>query len=100
MFDNWVSSGVSIAIREGYADHVTGITDPVQTIMPYNAGASSALFAAADDSIYNVTSAGAVGAAVVGSLTSARFSHVNFTTSGGSFLWICNGVDNPRHWDG
>ena len=37
---------------------------------------------------------GSVGAAVVSSLTHARRSHVNFTTSGGSFLWTCNGTDD------
>jgi hypothetical protein len=100
VFDNWMPKGVSLEMREGYDDHVTGIAAPVETLLPYNAGASSALFAAADDSIYNVTNVGAVGAAVVGSLTGARFSYTNFTTSGGTFLWICNGLDDPRHWNG
>lgn len=100
VFDNWVPSGVQIKIRKGYAEHATGLTDPVETLMPYNAGASSAMFAAAGANIYNVTSAGAVGAAVVTSLSSARFSHTNMTNSGGSFLWVCNGVDDPRHWNG
>lgn len=99
-FENWMPSGTSLAIRKGYADHVTGISDPVETLLAYNAGSASALFAAAGTSIYNVSSPGAVGSAVVTSLTSARFSYVNFTTSGGSFMWLCNGVDDPRHWNG
>jgi hypothetical protein len=36
----------------------------------------------------------------VSSLNSARFSWVNFTTSGGAFLWICNGIDDPRMYNG
>lgn len=100
VFDNWIPKGVSLEMREGYADHVTGIPDPVETLMPYNSGSAQTLFAAGGDSIYNVSSAGVVGAAVVSSLSNARFSHVNFTTSGGSFLWICNGQDDPRHWSG
>lgn len=99
-FDNWRARGVAGEMREGYTDHVTGIDDPVETLLPYNAGATAALFAAAGASIYNVTSAGAVGSASLGSLTSARFSSTNITTSGGSFLWICNGVDAPRYWSG
>lgn len=99
-FENWIPKGTSLEMREGYSDHVTGIASPVETLLAYNAGGSSSLFAAAGASIYNVSSPGAVGAAVVTSLTSARFSHVNFTTSGGSYLWICNGVDDPRHWNG
>lgn len=98
--ENWVPKGVALEMREGHSDHVTGISSAVETLMGYAAGATSALFAAAGTSIYNVTSAGAVGAAVVTSLTSARFSYVNFTTSGGSYLWICNGADDPRHWNG
>jgi len=98
--ENWIPKGVSLEIRKGHSDWVTGFSDPVETLMGYAAGSASALFAAAGASIYNVTSNGAVGAAVVTSLTSARFDYVNFTTSGGSFLWICNGADDPRHWNG
>lgn len=100
VFDNWMPQGVQGYLRKGYSDHVTGLGSTVETLLSYNAGSSSTLFGAAGANIYNVTSAGAVGAAVVTSLTSARFSYVNFTTSGGTFLWICNGADDPRHWNG
>lgn len=100
VFDNWVSRGTAIAIRKGYSDHVTGVGSPVETLMAYSSGVAQKLFAAADDSIYDVSSPGAVGAASLGSLSNARFSYVNFTTSGGSFLWICNGVDDPAHYNG
>lgn len=98
--DNWIPHGVSLEMRQGHNAHVTGLVSPVETLLPYNAGATAALFAAAGTAIYNVSSPGAVGAAVVSSLTSARFSHTNITTSGGSFLWICNGADYPHHWNG
>lgn len=98
--ENWIPKGVALEMRKGYSEWVTGIAAPVETLMGYNAGAAAALFAAAGDSIYDVSTNGAVGAAVVGALTSARFSYTNFTTSGGSYLWICNGVDDPRHWNG
>lgn len=100
VLDNFVPKGVALEIRKGRSDHVTGITDPVETLMAFNSGSTSKLFAAAGASIFDVTTAGAVGAAVVGSLTNARFSHVNFTTAGGSFLWVCNGADDPRHYNG
>jgi hypothetical protein len=99
-FDNWVPRGTTIAIRKGYSDHVTGVGHPVETLMPYSSGTAQKLFAAASSAIYDVSSPGAVGAAAVTSLTNARFSHVNFTTSGGSFLWVCNGADDPRHYNG
>lgn len=100
LFDNWMPSGTGIAVREGYQDHVTGGTAAVETLMSYAAGASSALFAAIDDTIYDVTSAGTLGSASDTGYSTARLSTTNITTSGGSYLWVCNGVDNPRHWNG
>lgn len=100
VLDNWVPRGTTLAIRKGYSDHVTGVGSPVETLMPYNSGTAQKLFAAASTAIYDVSSPGAVGAAAVTGQTNARWSHVNFTTSGGSFLWICNGVDNPYHYNG
>lgn len=90
-----------IVIRGGFAPHATGMTGPVDTLMTWNgpAGASK-LFAANNGSIYDVTSAGAVGAASVSGLASNRWQHVNFGTAGGAFLWCCNGADAPRHFNG
>lgn len=101
LLDNWIPKGITLEMRRGHDDHVTGLGASVQSLMPWNGGAQSKLFAAANTSIFDVTSAGAVGAAVVTSLGSARFSWVNFTPSGGlAYLWICNGVDDPRHYNG
>lgn len=98
--ENFVPKGVALEVRKGHSSWSTGLSSAVETLMGYNAGASSALFAASSTAIYDVTTNGAVGAGVVTGLTSARFSFVNFTTSGGSYLWICNGADDPRHWNG
>lgn len=99
-FENFIPRGVAAEMRKGYSEHVTGLGTKVETLMAYQAGATSTLFAAAGTAIYNVTSAGAVGAAVVTGQTNARWRYVNMTTSGGSFLWICNGADAPYHWNG
>lgn len=99
-FENFIPKGVSADMRKGYSEHVTGLATKVETLMAYQAGATATLFAAAGSAIYNVTSAGAVGAAVVSGKTNARWRYVNMTTSGGSFLWICNGADAPLHWNG
>lgn len=91
----------SVLLRNGYTAHVTGITGQVETLMAYSGGATNTLFGAAGTKIYNVTTAGAVGAAVVSSLTNARFQYVNFTTSGGtSYLLAVNGADKLRGWNG
>lgn len=100
LFDNWIPKGTSGEMREGYTAHATGLGSQVESLLAYNAGGAAVLFGAAGANIYNVTSAGAVGAASLSSMTSARWCGVNFTTSGGSFLWICNGVDDPHHYNG
>lgn len=100
LFRNFIPKGVAAEMRKGYSEHVTGLGTKVETLMAYQAGATSTLFAAAGTAVYNATSAGAVGAAVLSGKTNARWRYVNMTTSGGSFLWICNGADAPQHWNG
>jgi len=99
---NWFPETTDIRVRKGYSTHVTGITGQVESLMVYNSPAGTqTLFAAAVDSFYNVTAAGAVGAAVVGSLSNGRWQSVNFTNSAGtSYLCCFNGVDSPRYWNG
>lgn len=91
-----------IMLRKGIVAHVTGIGDQVESLMPYNnPDGTQTLFCAAGNEFYDVTSAGAVGSAVVSTLTNARWQHNNFTNSSGdSYLCCFNGVDNPRYWNG
>jgi hypothetical protein len=102
ILENWFPETTDIRVRKGYSDHVTGITGLVESLMVYNKpDGTQTMFAAAVDSFYNVTSAGAVGAAVVGSLTNGKWQHVNFTNSAGdSYLCCFNGTDSPRYWNG
>lgn len=106
ILQNWFPKPSYCVMRSGYTNQATGIPGTVESVMGYSApnGGNSRLFAASNNAgacaIYDVTSSGAVGAAVVSGLTSARFSHVNFTTPGGSFLYLVNGADAPRHWNG
>jgi len=90
-----------VGIRKGSSPHVTGIPATVETLVEYlpTSGASK-LFAAAGTAIYDVTTAGAVGAAVQTGLTNARWQDASITTPGGSFLYLVNGADSPRLWNG
>jgi hypothetical protein len=101
ILDNFFPLTTEVSLRPGSVDHVTGITGTVETLMDYNtpAGATT-MFAAAGTNIYNVTAAGAVGAAVQTGLANAQWRYVNFSTAGGSFLYAVNGVDKPRLWNG
>lgn len=105
ILDNWFPKPSFCVVRSGFTDWATGIPGTVESIMGYEAAnGTETLFAASNNAgacaVYNVTSSGAVGAAVVTGLTNARFQHVNFTTPGGSFLFLVNGADSARHWNG
>lgn len=100
--NNWFPTTGSVMVRKGETDHVTDIGAQVESLMPYNeADGSQTLFASANSSFYNVTSAGSVGSAVQSSLTNDRWQHVNFMNSSGTaYLCAFNGTDKPRYWDG
>lgn len=98
---NWFPNVSSVDLRGGSADWATGLSGQVQTLMAYEAGSTSKLFGAtASGNIYDVTSSGAVGAAVVTGLTSGYLEYTNITTAGGSYLYACDGTDSPRLYDG
>jgi hypothetical protein len=98
--DNLFPGVSSVTLRGGYEKHATGMTGQVETLMTYNAGASSKLYAVVGGKIYDVTTAGAVGAAKVTGLSNSRWEYTNITTSGGSYLYAANGVDKPLLFDG
>jgi hypothetical protein len=97
--DNWWPTPTEVQLRKGAEDHATGYTGPTRHLMAYQGVTMSRMFASTDTSIYDVTAAGAVGAAVA-SVTSGKFVHTNFRTSGTSYLFAVNGVDNLLRYDG
>lgn len=98
--DNWFPERERARVRRGFADHVTGFTGAVESLMAYSIGTTNKLFAAANNEIYDASSSGTVGSAEQTSLTNNRWQHVNFGTSAGNFLYIVNGADAPRYYDG
>lgn len=100
--ENWFPTPADVRLRKGWAEHVTGIGDQVESLMPYNeADGTESLFAAAGSAFYDVSSSGAVGSAVVSGLSNARWQHVNFMNSSGTaYLCNFNGTDKPRYWEG
>ena len=101
VLDNFFPDENEVRLRKGSSSHATGLTHDVESLMSYKSGAASKMFAATTGgNIYDVTSSGSVGSAVVSSLSNGQFQYVNFGTSAGNFLWICNGADSPRHYNG
>lgn len=101
VLENWWPYPSYVGVRKGSVEHVTGFTNPVETLVEYlPTSGSQKLFAAAGTSIFDVTLAGPVGAAVVTGQTNARWQEQNITTPGGSFLYLVNGVDKPLLYNG
>ena len=90
-------------LRGGSTNWATGMTGQVQTIMVYNGGSSSKMFAAVgtpDLKFYDASTAGAATATTVTSLTNAIWEYINITTTGGTYLYAVNGADKPQLYDG
>lgn len=98
---NWFPQPGYVEVRRGYRYHAWGMGDttPVETLAIWRGPASSKMFAAAGSVIYDVTSNTAASSSATG-LSDARWQWINHTTSAGAYLWMCNGVDAVRHYNG
>jgi hypothetical protein len=98
---NWYPATTECVMRSGYTKWATGIPSQVETLMAYSQGnTSNKLFAISGGRVYDVTSGGAVGAAVLTGLSNSRWQYTNIATAGGTFLSMANGVDAPRNYNG
>lgn len=98
---NLFPNTTGVALRNGSVNWATGLGNQVNALMPYNPSSGTRkLFAAAGGSVFDATSSGAVGAPVIGSLTSDKWISVNFATSAGPFLCMVNGVDGYYVYNG
>lgn len=101
ILDNFFPDAYNVVLRKGFSSWATGIgAHSIETLMTWAGPTSSKMFAAANGKIFDVTTAGSVSSAVVSSLGSNRWQTTNFSTSGGNFLVLCNGVDAVRNYDG
>jgi hypothetical protein len=99
---NWFPQPGYGEVRRGYRRHAWDIvseTTSIETLMAWRGPASSKMFAAAGGEIYDVT-ANAAGTSVVTGLSNDRWQEVNFSTSSGHYLYIVNGEDSARHYNG
>ncbi len=97
---NWFPQPSWVEIRKGYVVHCdTASGLPVETTADYQGVATRELFAASGSVIYNVTTAGAPSSSRTG-MANARFQFINFATTGGNFLYMVNGADDPIYYDG
>lgn len=98
---NMMPDRSTISVRNGYTTFAAGLGAPVETLIPWRGPeGTNKLFGAAGANVYDVTAGGAVGAAAISSMTNARWQFTHMATSGGQFVWMCNGADAERHYNG
>lgn len=99
ILDNFYPSSTSVDLRRGSQTWATGFSTRIQTLMDYASGSLKKLFGADSTGIYDITVAGAIGAAAT-TLTNGYCQFVNFSTPAGSFLLSVNGLDKLKLFDG
>jgi len=97
---NWFPTPSDVAIRNGSSEYATGLPAAVDTLMSYQTGVISEMWGISDGDIYDVSAAGAVGAAAVSGLSNSRFQYISFGTAGGYFLLAVNGQDKMQVYTG
>jgi hypothetical protein len=97
---NWFPRASYVEIRGGSEDHATGMTGNGKTLAVYNAlSGTNSMFAMTASGVYNVTSAGAVGASVA-ARTNGKHQWLMFGDGTSNWLIAVNGVDKPLYYNG
>jgi len=92
--------GNYVEIRAGNSNFATGMTGTAATLALHSSMAGTeTLFCSTQSGIYNVSSAGAVGASVL-ARTNGRHQWVNYGDGTNNWLIMCNGVDKPAYYNG
>lgn len=98
---NWFPRTTDCIIRNGHAEHATGLSGAVETIAVYNAmNGDNEMFASSSTGLWDVTSSGAVGSAISVTVTNGRWQCVNFGDGTNNYLIMVNGTDKPLYYNG
>ncbi|MBP0119246.1 MAG: hypothetical protein ITD33_00030 [Nitrosarchaeum sp.] len=98
--ENWFPGTSYCEMRGGYSDHATGMAHAGKTLMTYNGlDGTNSMWCVTEDGVYDVTSAGAVGATVI-ARTNAKHQWLQFGDGTSNWLIAANGVDKPLYYDG
>jgi len=99
--DNIICQPGALEVRRGQVATATGFVAPVETLFGYiGVSGATKIFAAAGAGIFDATSSGAIGAAVLTGFTSAYWAQTQVSNTAGNFLMAVNGQDTGRIYDG
>jgi hypothetical protein len=100
VLNNWYCRPSYVEFRGGYASHATGMADIGKTLAVYNKlTGTNEMFCYTADGIYDVSSAGAVGAIEL-ARTDGKHQWTMFGDGTSNWLIAVNGVDKPAYYDG
>lgn len=98
---NLFPSTSDVMLMKGWdGGYATGLPNQTESLLVYNGGGTSEMYAVSGGSFYDVSSPGAVGAPVVTGQSNSRWQSANISTSGGNFMMSVNGVDDSLLYDG
>jgi hypothetical protein len=101
VLDNWIPDLGGMKLRSGHLPYFDDMGGPVESLFEYAPPSGlNKLFAATDNDIWDASVTGSATTADVTGLTNGRWQHVTFATPGGNFLYIVNGADAPRYYNG
>lgn len=97
VLDNFFPDTTGVNVRNGSLSYATGMgTGPVSTLAAFSAGGTNKFIAAANGGFYDISTGGAVGAALKSGFTSNQWQTESFL----SRLFFCNGVDTAQVYNG
>ena len=102
VLDNFFPTAQGARLRDGKDKHAT-INGVVRRMLAYRSGSQEAMFACTADSVYDVTTpadADVSPSAAISSLTSGDWVGTQFANASGEYLYMTNGSDAARYYDG
>ena len=93
--DNFWPQPYGVAVRRGYREWVTGVTDAVKTVAFWNdVDGSEKILAWGAGEVYDITTEGPVGAALLDGFANDLWQYVVTSNAAGSHLIAVNGADD------
>lgn len=101
IMDNYFPDGRGLRLRNGYVDHVTGFTGPVQSLHTSIFGQQDKLVAFVDNNAYDVTTQSSTpGTPLATGFTVDYWNGINAGVQGSEVSIFTNGADPAQQWDG
>lgn len=96
VLNNLVAQPYGCMVRKGYIQYSTGYPSSVDSIALFaKQDGSYKLYAWSNDSLFDATTSGAVGAALLTGLSNAWWNSITFANAAGVHMLSFNGVDDP-----